>query len=94
MTEAEMKAATVALARINSLRDQLRDWRDRLATVNKHAAKAGSHYPVDVTIKEPDGYGRRGEKITIHLDAGVVQQSLINCIGRLEREMRALGGTP
>lgn len=91
MTEKEMQEAANKLATINAARESYDRIKGQLEYVNKKA-KAGKLYQVPVDLADGDSY-RRSTVIYILLDAGVVQQSLINEMQRCARVIIKNGGS-
>lgn len=91
MTEQEMQEAAWRLHQITSLKEKLGAATANLTWANANCAK-DKKYQVCVTLKEREHY-RSGVEAYIWLDAGVVQQSMLNTVNDLRRQIVALGGT-
>ena len=90
MTEQEMQEAASRLYKIKDLKEKLGVATANLTWANANCAK-DKKYQVHVTLKEREHY-RDGVDAYILLDAGVVQQSMLNTVNDLRRQIVALGG--
>lgn len=94
MTEAEMQEVASRLYRIKELKERLGKQTDELKYANAHL-KAGKSYQVNVTLKpRANDYNSRAVEVHIEIDAGVVQQALLNKVNELRRAIISSGGAP
>lgn len=79
---------------MKDLKDRLKNRMGEMEYANKHL-KAGKIYQVNVTLKPRNNdYNSREVAVDIEIDAGVVQQALLNKVNALRREIISQGGTP
>ena len=90
MTEKEMEQAMLRLQKITTLKECLKRAAIELAWANKNI-KDGKVYRAEVELIERN-YQRSQYSVALEIDAGVVQQSLLNKVNQFRREIVALGG--
>ena len=92
MTDEEYHAEVKRRNALTSAKNKLEKARADLDFVNKNGP--GKTWTADLRMKKSDGYSYEQTTIVVTIPFGVIQQQMVDTVSRLEREIRALGGTP
>lgn len=95
MTLEEMEAAGRQAGLIRSLKAELAKAQSTLAAVNQYG-KAGQVWRPELRVKDapPYSYGHGEVTVRVAIPFGVIQQSALDEVRRLRREIIQAGGTP
>lgn len=94
MTEAEMKAVAALSRKIEALKEELERARRVLTQVNLYG-KAKSVWKPALILKAKSGsYSNDGVEIAVPIPFGIIQQSAVYEVAKIERAITMLGGTP